>query len=139
MIEVLLPGFGIFGISGSIALILSFTLTSMKYGFSAFLIQLIVSIVFIAFLIHIAKSKKEKLILHDTLTSKDFDETTLQGLEGKQGVTVTTLQPYGTIEVEEKQIDVFSNEGYIEKNTVVQIMQIKGKTVIVKKSKGGQL
>ncbi len=36
------------------------------------------------------------------------------------------------IEVEGKQIDVTSNEGYIE-NTIVRIVQVKGKTVIVKR------
>ena len=72
--------------------------------------------------------------MNDTLKTRDFDVTILQGLEGKQGITLTTLQPYGTIEVEGKQIDVTSNEGYIE-NTIVRIVQVKGKTVIVKKVK----
>lgn len=133
LLEVILPGVGIFGISGSIALILSFTLTSIKYGFNAFLIMLIVSLFFIAFIIYIAKRKKDKFVLNDTLKTQDFDVTVLQGLEGKQGITLTTLQPYGVIEVEGKQIDVTSNEGYIEKNTTVRIVQVKGKTVIVKK------
>lgn len=133
LLEVILPGVGIFGISGSIALILSFTLTSIKYGFNAFLIMLIVSLFFIAFIIYIAKRKKDKFVLNDTLKTQDFDVTVLQGLEGKQGITLTTLQPYGVIEVEGKQIDVTSNKGYIEKNTTVRIVQVKGKTVIVKK------
>ncbi len=135
LMEVILPGFGIFGISGSIALILSFTLTNIQYGFNAFLMMFLVSLFFIAIIIYIAKRKKDKFVLNDTLKTQDFDVTILQGLEGKQGITLTTLQPYGTIEVEEKQIDVTSNEGYIEKNTIIQIVQLKGKTVIVKKVK----
>lgn len=132
VMEILLPGFGLFGFSGSIALILSLTLTTIKYGFTALLVLLFVSLLFAFLFIHFLKSKKEKLILHDTLTTKDFDETTLQGLEGKQGITLTTLQPYGMIEVEGKKIDVTSNEGYIDKNKTVQIIQVKCKTVIVK-------
>lgn len=135
LMEVILPGFGIFGISGSIALILSFTLTSIQYGFNVFLMMFLVSLFFIAIIIYIAKRKKDKFVLNDTLKIQGFDVTILQGLEGKQGITLTTLQPYGTIEVEGKQIDVTSNEGYIEKNTIVQIVQLKGKTVIVKKVK----
>ena len=133
--EVILPGFGIFGISGSIALILSFTLTNIQYGFNVFLMMFLVSLFFIAIIIYIAKCKKDKFVLNNTLKTQGFDVTILQGLEGKQGITLTTLQPYGTIEVEGKQIDVTSNEGYIEKNTIVQIVQVKGKTVIVKKVK----
>ena len=135
LMEVILPGVGVFGISGSITLILSFTLTSIKYGFNVFLIMLILSLFFIVFIIYIAKRKKDKFVLNDTLKTQDFDVTVLQGIEEKQGITITTLQPYGTIKVEGKQIDVTSNEGYIEKNTIVQIVQVKGKTVIVKKVK----
>ncbi len=135
LMEVILPGFGIFGISGSIALILSFTLTNIQYGFNVFLMMFLVSLFFIAIIIYIAKCKKDKFVLNDTLKTQDFDVTVLQGIEEKQGITITTLQPYGTIEVEGKQIDVTSNEGYIEKNTIVQIVQVKGKTVIVKKVK----
>ncbi len=129
LLEVILLGVGIFGISGSIALILSSTLTSIKYGFNTFLMLFLVSLFFIAFIIYIAKHKKYKFVLNDTLKTRDFDVTILQGLEGKQGITLTT------IEVEGKQIDVTSNEGYIEKNTIVRIVQVKGKTVIVKKVK----
>ena len=135
LLEVILLGVGIFGISGSIALILSSTLTSIKYGFNTFLMLFLVSLFFIAFITYIAKHKKYKFVLNDTLKTRDFDVTILQGLEGKQGITLTTLQPYGTIEVEGKQIDVTSNEGYIEKNTIVRMVRVKGKTVIVKKVK----
>lgn len=111
LMEVILPGFGIFGISGSIALILSFTLTNIQYGFNVFLMMFLVSLFFIAIIIYIAKRKKDKFVLNNTLKTQGFDVTILQGLEGKQGITLTTLQPYGTIEVEGKQIDVTSNEG----------------------------
>lgn len=133
VMEILISGFGLFGISGSIALILSITLTSVKYGFAALAILLFVSLLFAILFFHFITSKKEKFILHDTLKTKDFDETTLQYLEGKQGITLTTLQPYGVIEVEGKEIDVTSNEGYIDKNQIVQVIQVKGKAVTVKK------
>lgn len=132
VMEILISGFGLFGFSGSIALILSLTLTTVKYGFTTLFALLVISLLFAFFLIHFLKSKKEKLILQDVLKAKDFDETLLQGLEGKQGITLTTLQPYGIIEVEGKKIDVTSNEGYIDKNRAVQVIQVKGKTVTVK-------
>ena len=132
LMEVILPGFGIFGISGSIALILSFTLTNIQYGFNVFLMMFLVSLFFIAIIIYIAKRKKDKFVLNNTLKTQGFDVTILQGLEGKQGITLTTLHPYGTIEVEGKQIDVCSEGGYIEKNKSVEIVQVKGKTVVVK-------
>ena len=76
--------------------------------------------------------KKDKFVLKDVLNTQDFDESILQDMQGKQGITITTVQPYGKMEVEGKQIDVCSEGGYIEKNKIVQIVQIRGKIVVVK-------
>lgn len=73
VMEILISGFGLFGFSGSIALILSLTLTIVKYGFTALFALLVISLLFAFFLIHFLKSKKEKLILQDVLKAKDFD------------------------------------------------------------------
>lgn len=73
VMEILISGFGLFGFSGSIALILSLTLTTVKYGFTALFALLVISLLFAFFLIHFLKSKKEKLILQDVLKAKDFD------------------------------------------------------------------
>ena len=70
--------------------------------------------------------------MNDVLNTKDFDETILQDMEGKKGMSITTIQPYGKMEVEGMQIDVCSEGGYIEKNKMIEIIQVKGKTVVVK-------
>ena len=53
-------------------------------------------------------------------------------MQGKKGMSITTIQPYGKMEVEGIQIDVCSEGGYIEKNKMIEIIQVKGKTVVVK-------
>ncbi len=84
--------------------------------------------------IRFAKTKKvyDKFVLNDVLNTKDFDESILQDMQGKKGISITTIQPYGKMEVEGIQIDVRSEGGYIEKNKMIEIIQVKGKTVVVK-------
>ena len=99
--EAFIPGFGIFGIAGSIALISSTVIAGIKYGFGVFLIMVATFII-------------------------------LQDMQAKKGISITTIQPYGKMEVEGIQIDVRSEGGYIEKNKMIEIIQVKGKTVVVK-------
>ena len=132
MAEALIPGFGIFGITGGACLLASTVMAGIKYGFGVFLVMVAAFIVLLLFFISFANRKKDKFVLKDVLNTKDFDESVLQDMEGKQGITITTVQPYGKMEVEGKQIDICSEGGYIEKNKMVQIVQIKGKSVVVK-------
>ncbi len=132
--EALIPGFGIFGILGTMCILGSTVMAGIKYGFGVFLILVAALIILALIFVRVAQTKGvyDKFVLKEVLDTKDFDESVLQGMEGKKGVTVTTIQPYGKMEIEGKQIDVCSEGGYIEKNKSVEIVQVKGKTVIVK-------
>ena len=128
MAEALIPGFGIFGIIGGACMLGSTAMAGIKYGFGVFLMMIAAFIVLLLLFISVANKKKDKFVLN----TQDFDESILQDMQGKQGITITTVQPYGKMEVEGKQIDVCSEGGYIEKNKIVQIVQIRGKIVVVK-------
>ncbi len=132
MAEALIPGFGIFGIIGGACMLGSTAMAGIKYGFGVFLMMIAAFIVLLLLFISVANRKKDKFVLKDVLNTQDFDESILQDMQGKQGITITTVQPYGKMEVEGKQIDVCSEGGYIEKNKIVQIVQIRGKIVVVK-------
>lgn len=43
-----------------------------------------------------------KVVLRDKQEAQDFDESTLQGLLGAEGVTQTTLRPYGVADFQGK-------------------------------------
>lgn len=132
MAEALIPGFGIFGIIGGACMLGSTAMAGIKYGFGVFLMMIAAFIVLLLLFISVANRKKDKFVLKDVLNTQNFDESILQDMQGKQGITITTVQPYGKMEVEGKQIDVCSEGGYIEKNKIVQIVQIRGKIVVVK-------
>ena len=73
-----------------------------------------------------------KIVLKDKQEAKDFDENALQGLLGQTGVTHSTLRPFGVAEIDGKMIDVCSQGDFIDRDEKVQVVQITGKTVIVK-------
>lgn len=137
IVEVLIPGFGVFGILGAIALFVSTILIAMTYGTVAFLITVGALIILFGIIIKILKTKKvyHKFVLSDRLDTQDFDETSIQGLEGKEGLTLTPLKPYGKANIEGRLVDVFSSGEFIEKNKTIQVIQIHGKNVVVQEIK----
>ena len=133
--EMLIPGFGIFGILGGIFLLGMGLLVANIYGMVAFLITVVILIgVFILLIVMVKKSGVyQKVILNDKQEAKDFDESILQDLNGRIGVTKTTLQPYGVARFREQTVDVCSEGDFIDKNETVIVTNIQGKTVTVKK------
>ena len=132
--EMLIPGFGVFGVFGILSLLCSTIMAAKIYGVIVFMI-LIISLVFLFFIMLMIAKKSglyNKVVLHDRLESKDFDETRLEGLIGKIGVTQTTLRPFGVAEIDETNYDVCSLGDFIDKGKRVKVVQISGKTVTVK-------
>ena len=133
-VEILMPGFGLFGILGTISLLGTLVAVFKLYGFTVFLIMLVaVVIVFFGMIVFAKKSGLyNKVVLKERQEAKGFDEAPLQGLLGKTGVTHTELKPFGVAEIDGKVIDVCSTGDFIDRNVKVQVVQITGKTVTVK-------
>lgn len=133
-VEILMPGFGLFGILGSAALLGALVAAFKLYGFAAFLLMLAAAMVVFFGMIAFAKKSGlyNKVVLKDKQDAKGFDEALLQGLLGKIGVTHTELKPFGVAEIDGKVIDVCSTGDFIDRGTQVQVVQITGKTVTVK-------
>lgn len=132
--EILMPGFGLFGILGTISLFGSLVLTYRLYGMATFLIMLAAMVVIFFAMVYVAKKSGlyNKVILKDRQEAKDFDESVLQGLLGQVGITQSTLRPFGVAEFDGKMVDVCSQGDFIDRGEKVQVVQIAGKTVTVK-------
>ena len=133
-VEVLMPGFGLFGILGTLALMGALVMAYKFYGFFIFLLLLILAVLLFFAMILFAKKSGlyNKVVLKEQQQEKGFDESTLQGLLGKIGVTHTELKPFGVAELEGKLVDVCSTGEFIDRGTQIQVIQIVGKTVTVK-------
>lgn len=133
-VEILMPGFGLFGILGAISLLGSLIAAYKLYGMIVFLVMLACSV--LVFIIMIVFAKKSglynKVILRDRQEEKGFDESALRGLLGKVGLTQTELKPFGVAEFDGQLVDVCSAGDFIDRGVEVQVIQITGKTVTVK-------
>lgn len=131
--EMLIPGFGVFGILGSVCLLGTAFLVAKVYGITAFLITVVLLVIAFALMIVLAKKSGfyNKVVLRDKQEAQDFDESTLQGLLGAEGVTQTTLRPFGVADFQGKMVDVCSNGDFIDRGKRVRVTQIQGKTVTV--------
>lgn len=131
--EMLIPGFGVFGILGSVCLLGTAFLVAKVYGITAFLITVVLLVIAFALMIILAKKSGfyNKVVLRDKQEAQDFDESTLQGLLGAEGVTQTTLRPFGVADFQGKMVDVCSNGDFIDRGKRVRVTQIQGKTVTV--------
>ena len=57
----------------------------------------------------------------------------LEGLLGKEGITISNLHPSGFAKIDGTRVDVISRGGMLEKNTPVEVIEIEGNRVVVKK------
>lgn len=132
--EILMPGFGLFGILGAISLLGALVLTFRLYGMIAFLAMLVLMVALFFIMIAVAKKSGlyNKVVLKDRQEAQDFDETVLQGLLGQTGLTQTTLRPFGVADFGGKNFDVCSQGDFIDRGERVQVVQITGKTVTVR-------
>ncbi len=55
----------------------------------------------------------------------------LEGLEGASGVAFTDLRPGGTALMNDRQVDVVAEGGYIDQGTRVKVLKIEGTKVVV--------
>jgi len=143
------PGFGLFGISGIIAIIASLFLGLLS-GFdlvdssmiSAALAQLSGSL--LATLVVVYGLSKilpkttawNKLILQTNIEAKSGYTTDLVDLEhlvSKTGEALTDLRPSGTALVDNSRLDVVTQGDYIVKGEKIKVIEVAGSKVVVTK------
>lgn len=133
-VEVIIPGFGVPGISGICLLAVGSIMTASSYGTFVLTAVFIFIGIFMLFVIRIIKKRNlySKIVLEDIRSVKDFDESSISHLMGSVGVTIVPLKPYGKANFDGVTVDVFSDGEYITKNKKVKVIAINGKNVTVR-------
>ena len=138
VIEALTPGLGLPGLTGTGLLFFGSVLIWCRYGLTPGLIALFVSLLltFAAVLFSLKSATSGKLsktgimLEENTAEPETKDESELIG---KCGTTVTPLNPVGTVLLECRRIDVFSDGGFIPKDCNVTVTRADGSKVYVAK------
>ena len=138
-----LPGIGLAGVSGMLALI---AVVVMQLGWGnprvALYVIAIVLLVIILGLIWIIRSfqkgrlSKSFLVLRDSSDGTSVPEVAYAktDLVGKTGVALTTLRPSGIVEIDGRRIDVTTAGEFIPKGSPVTVLKAEGMHILVNKS-----
>jgi membrane-bound ClpP family serine protease len=129
-----IPGTTFFGIAGAVLLIAGILGTYKFYGSNWGHISVISSVI-VFFLFFLAGKKllsKDQIYLRDTIDSKVNEISDLHLEKGHQGVAISHIRPSGMAKINGHKVEVFSNGGFIEKNSELEIAQITGNKIIVK-------
>lgn len=142
----IIPGFGITGISGIALILVSIFLALLGSDpfldmrsvsmaiiqISASMVAALIGIFFLAKFLP-KTSAFSRLVLAETQNADkgfvSFPSDT--NLIGKTGIAFTTLRPGGTALIDDKKVDVVADSEYIEKDKKIKVIRVEGIKVVV--------
>jgi membrane-bound serine protease (ClpP class) len=141
----LIPGFGIVGTVGIIAIFASFYLsfigrfmhvTDFISGAKVLAISFVTSfvLIFIALRFLPKFTPFQRLVLQTSESEREGFRSSpeaLEALTGKEGTALTMLRPAGTALIEGEKISVVSEGDFIEKNSRIRVVKVEGYRVVV--------
>lgn len=134
--ELLLPGFGIFGLFGMIFIILSWGMTIFlfKFGVLIVLTEIILLSLLVLIIVKQLKNMKlyRKIVLSDVVGKEQKEIINIEHFIGMEGLTKTDLRPFGTAQFNDIIIEVLSDDGYIKSNSKIKVMRIEENKIYVK-------
>ena len=141
VVEVFVPGFGLPGISGLILTCFGVFITWRQYGPAAGLAVTLIILALAGISISASiksaatgKISKSDLILKEVTQPMDHEETA--ALLGKEGVTMTVLNPVGFAEFDGVRLNVVSEGQYLEKDVKVRVEKVEGAKIVVRAVRG---
>ena len=145
-VEIFIPGFGVFGITGTLLLIFSLVFrvaTSGDFLHFLYIVAIIVLVVVISVLIAIRSARfgmlsKTPIVETSTALPEDYasDKKNYGFLLNQKGTTKTICKPAGKVEIDNIEYQVITNGDYIEAGESVKVVEVDGSTIIVRKLEG---
>lgn len=135
-IEMVIPGFGVPGLSGIACLIIAIMLTAdtVEEGMTITMIVVAVLAVMLTVVMLVLKQVKSPIILQENLeTASGFlNEADLEYLVGKEGIAVTDLKPVGKCSIGGIEFDVRAESRFLAKGSRVVVSSIHENMIVVK-------
>lgn len=144
-IEMFVPGFGFFGISGTV-MIVAGIIVRMISGGDVYMLLYMILIALVLFILMfwllsrlITKSRLSKTALFhvESAVPEGATEGTrnFHDLVGQVGVAKTHLRPVGKAMFDGDTVDVVARDGFIAEGTLVVVLFAEGQRVVVVESK----
>lgn len=142
VVEAMMPGFGLPGVSGIALLGVAIYLTWSKYGslagVGATLAVLALAGICVTLTLRSAGSgrlSRTALVLKDASTKEEGYATSEDQSKylGMEGVALTVLRPSGIASFAGQRVNVVSRGEFIEENATVRVVETEGARVVVQK------
>ena len=135
--EMLIPGFGIAGISGFIAIIAGVIVQAKSIAeglliFAAVLIILGIALAIVARSFKKGAFAKSPFVLNVSIDEK-ANTSKQEYLVGKRGITLTPLRPSGMVEIQGERISARAENTYAEADVMVVVIAANANEIIVRK------
>ncbi len=140
LIELFVPGFGIFGGLGLVCLVLCIVFQAHTVAEGLLLFIIIAAIVVLLSLIA-ARSFKRGRLFRSPLVLKDNEEKEAGFVAGgdysrfigKEGISLTPLRPAGSAQFGDEKADVVTEGEFIPRNTRIAVVKAEGIRIVVKR------
>lgn len=139
LIEVfLIPGFGVTGISGIIAIFASLVLSFRNIREASFAISFAMVVSFLVIIVmakRLGKSKAFGRIVLRTTEHRDdgYVATPIrQDYVGKIGYAITFMRPSGTVMIDGDRIDAVTEGDFLKEGCMVKVVKAEGARVVVR-------
>ena len=138
ILEVFVPGFGLFGIAGILSMLASFyfVLGGNVSALNWLAVSIVAALAIFALLIKYLPSNPawNLFVLKDKQENSEGYSVTpdMTQYAGKAGVAVTTLRPAGIALVDGARIDVVTFGDYIVAGTTIVVVRVEGSKIFVK-------
>ena len=142
--EAFMPGFGVAGVLGIVLEVVAVYSAWVHHGAAFALIMTAVILVVIGLMIFFSyrsamhgRLSRSDLVLKDTeIPVPEKAKDALAGYVNRQGRTVTSLRPGGTVEIDGARVNAASPGELIEKGTEVLVTGVEGDHVVVTPVRG---
>ena len=139
ILEVFIPGFGLFGIAGILSMLASFyfVLGGNVSALNWLAVSIVAALTIFALLIKYLPSNPawNLFVLKNKQENSEGYSVTpdMTQYAGKAGVALTTLRPAGIALIEGVRIDVVTFGDYIDSGTNIVVVRVEGSKIFVKK------
>lgn len=139
LVEAVVPGFGVPGIGGIVCISIGIVIASpdVEMAIISILVAIVVSILVAYLFIKYGQKSPylDKIVLNTNHVGDSGYSSTIDNRKYlyKEGITLTTLRPSGTIVVDDDRLDAVTEGQYISKGEKIKVIKIEGSKVIVRK------
>lgn len=141
LIEMFIPGFGIFGGLGLLCLVICVVFTANSFE-SALLMILIIVAILVLFALIFARSLKKGFLYKSSIVLKHTEEkgdgfvsnADYSRLIGKTGKSATILRPAGIAVFDGEKVDVVTDGEFIQPGVFVEVCETAGRRVTVRRA-----